>query len=149
MLDDYSASLRVCLVFVSLSPEERLALLPSVWTQPADLDNGYPFTAEQPLHVMADYCGEWLRLQECWEDLPAYTALALQSEAEQKQFAAALEQLRQEALCLPWQDWAARPSDSVLNLLALLYWPSKLTQQELYEHLNTHTYGTFGAALGL
>lgn len=149
MLSDYSSPLRVCLAFLAASPQQRRELLPDVWARPVTLDNGYAFRAEQPRDVMADFCGEWLRLQECWEEIPAYTALALQPEATQAATEHQIAALRERVRALDWREWAESEEDCAAALAALevLGWSTELTQKQLYQELDTHTYGTFSAAL--
>lgn len=149
MLRDYSRPLRVCLAFLAASAQRRTQLLPDAWAHPVTIDNGYAFRAEQPREVMADFCGEWLRLQECWEEIPAYTALALQPEATQAAAAAQIAALREQVRRLDWREWAESDADggAARAVLDALGWSAELTQKQLYRELDTHTYGTFSAAL--
>ena len=149
MLTDYSHPLRVCLAFVAASPERRAELLPDAWAQSARIDNSYAFHAKQPRDVMADFCGEWLRLPEHWEDIPAYTTLALQSEAVQTEVESQIAALRERVHGLTWREWAESDADcgAARAVLEVLGWPAELTAEQLYDELDTHTYGTFSAAL--
>lgn len=149
MLTDYSRPLRVCLAFLAAPPQRRTQLLPDAWAHPVTIDNGYAFHAEQPREVMADFCGEWLRLQECWEDIPAYTALALQPEATQAAAEAQIGALRERVRGLNWREWAESDADRKVAraVLDVLGWSAELTKEQLYDELDTHTYGTFSAAL--
>lgn len=151
----YTELLYTCLNFLSLSPDKRQQLLPNIWPQPVCIDNGYAFIAEQPAVVMQDLCSQYLKLDECWMDDSDYTALALLPIPQQNDIESVLTHLNNEAHTQHYRTWLNN-TDSIRRaalILNALQWPAllggqpELTQQRLYQVLDSETYGTFSAAL--
>lgn len=147
--------LYVGLTFLTFPPAERQKLFPNVWTKPVYIDNGLCFRVEQPIGVMQDFCYDYLRIYEDWQDDVNFTALALATEAVQQQVERDVETLREQALNQSWQVWLKDEQSIGLaqQILHILQWPlllgecPPLTASLLYQILDDETYGTFTNAL--